>query len=254
MRLRTRMLLAFGIVVLVPLALLAFGFRYEMTRRLTEDYQARVAAVADVIQEDLQRDSADIAARLTSVKTELLNDNDSRFRQAVAGAELYRTYLLDYAGSAMSVTGLSMLQIQDEDGRIISSGHFRNEHGRVETGLAEAVATTLKTAPGGVALVKTRLPDGDELLALVHSESFELGGRSFTLIGGTAVDESFLSRLARDRAIVVSLSYPGGGLSSAKVQGSAPIQAAGTEDVAVDGLDVPLIRIGLEGLPEVATA
>ena len=80
MRLRTRMLLAFGIVVLVPLALLAFGFRYEMTRRLTEDYQARVAAVADVIQEDLQRDSADIAARLTSVKTELLNDNDSRFR------------------------------------------------------------------------------------------------------------------------------------------------------------------------------
>ena len=35
----------------------------------------------------------------------------------------------------MRLTGLSMLQIEDEDGRIVSSGHFRNEYGRVEAGL-----------------------------------------------------------------------------------------------------------------------
>ena len=253
MRLRTRMLLAFGIVVLVPLALLAFGFRKEMTRRLTVDYEARVATVAEVIREDLQRDSADIHARLTSLKTEILNDNENKFRQAVGGAELYRNYLLDYAGSAMSVTGLSMLQIADEDGRIISSGHFRNEHGRVETGLAEALATTLSKSPGGVALYKTRLSEG-EVLSLVRSEPFQIGGRSFTLIGGSAFDESFLSRLARDRAIGVSLSYADGALSTAKVQGSVPTLDAAAGDVAVRDLEIPLIRIGPEGLPEVVAA
>src|SRR5436190_1649516 len=99
MRLRTRMLLSFGLVLLVPLALLAFGLRYEMTRRLSEDYQVRVHTVVAVIKEDLQRESADISVRLSSLKVALLNDN--RFRRAAGGDESERNYLLDYAGSAM---------------------------------------------------------------------------------------------------------------------------------------------------------
>ena len=70
------------------------------------------------------------------------SSNDNRFRlAAVAGVESEREYLLDYAGTAMRLTGLSMLQIQDGDGRIISSGHFRNEHGRIESGLAAALSS-----------------------------------------------------------------------------------------------------------------
>src|SRR5882724_11516810 len=126
MLLRTRVLLSFGVVVLIPLALLAFGLRHEITNRLTEEYQARVDSVVAIIQEDLQYDSADISARLASLKTEILDDN--RFRKAtVGGDESERNYLLNYAESAMRLTGLSMLQIEDEDGQIISSGHFRNE-------------------------------------------------------------------------------------------------------------------------------
>ena len=45
MSLRTRMLLAFGVMVLIPLALLAIGLRQEMTRRLSEEYQVRVDRV-----------------------------------------------------------------------------------------------------------------------------------------------------------------------------------------------------------------
>src|SRR5690606_29005613 len=105
--------------------------------------------------------------------------------------------------------GFSMLQILDGDGRIISSGHFRNEHGRLAPGLAEAVA-----APGvGVVLLPTRTPDG-EFLSLVRGEPFRVSGRDFTIVGGVLVDPAFLRRLARDRELVVSLTYPGGGLSS----------------------------------------
>src|SRR4029079_3910738 len=101
--------------------------------------------------------------------------NDNRFLLAtVAGAESEREYLLDYAGTAMRLTGLSMLQIQDGDDRIVSSGHFRKEHCRVESGLASALLGT-----PGVALVATRGAERD-FLALARAVSFRIGGRTFT--------------------------------------------------------------------------
>jgi signal transduction histidine kinase len=245
MMLRTRMLLAFGIVVLIPLALLAFGLRHEMTRRLTEEYRARVASVGAVIQEDLQRQSSDVGVRLASLKTAVLNDN--RFRAAaVGGVESERTYLIDYAESAMNLTGLGMLQIEDEDGRTVSSGQFRNEHGRVETGLTEALAAVLKRGPKSIALMKTRSPAG-EFLSLVRSETVPLGGRTFTLIGGDAVDETLLASLARDPSIVVSVTYPGGGTSSAR-------RSASADDVEKQEFEIPLIEVGTEPPFEVVSA
>src|SRR5437867_6693312 len=150
MSLRTRMLLAFGVAVMIPLAVLAFGLRQEMIKRISEEYQIRVDTVVEVIRENLQRESVGISDRLASLKSALVNDN--RFRlAAVAGVESERLYLLEYAGSAMRLTGLSMLQIQDDEGRIISSGHFRNEHGRLEPAMRKVLADV----HGGVALLTT---------------------------------------------------------------------------------------------------
>jgi len=175
MSLRTRLLLAFAAVVLIPIALLAFGLRQEMTRRLSEEYQVRVDRVVEVIGEDLARESASISDRLASLESAILTDN--RFRlAAVGGVESERDYLLDYAGTAMRLTGLSMLQILDGDDRIISSGHFRNEHGRAEPGLASALQRA-----GGVAFVTTRGAER-EFLALARAESFVIAGDS----GGAA--------------------------------------------------------------------
>jgi signal transduction histidine kinase len=142
----------------------------------------------------------------------------------------------------MRLTGLSMLQIQDGDGQILSSGHFRNEHGRSEPGLAAALGSA-----GDVAFVATRGPERD-FPALARARTFLLSGRSFTIVGGVAVDEAFLARLARDRAIIVSLSYPGGQLSTAHAKPAA------TDDSAVGELHVPLIRDGAAGPPEIVQA
>jgi len=241
MSLRTRLLLAFAAVVVIPVALLAFGLRQEMNRRLSEEYQLRVDRVVAVIREDLAHESAGIADRLASLERELLNDN--RFRgAAVAGLESDREYLLDYAGRAMRLTGLSMLQIQDSDGHILTSGHFRNEHGRSEPGLAAALGTA-----GDVALVAARSPER-EFPALARARTFLLSGRSFTIVGGVAVDEAFLARLARDRAIIVSLQYPGGELSTARPK------LLTTDDSAVGELHVALIRSAPEGPSETMLA
>ena len=246
MTLRTRMLIAFGVVVLIPLALLALGLRHEVTRRLTDEYNVRVASIGAIIQEDLERQSSDIGARIASLKTAILKDNSFR-AAAVGGVESERNYLIDYAESAMSLAGLTMLQIEDDDGRIVSSGHFRNEHGRADPGLAEALSTALQRGPNGIALMTTRSPAG-EFLSLVRSETLQLGGRTFTIIGGDAVDKSLLVNLARDRAIVVSLSYPGGGISSS----SQPESAA--DAAATKKFEIPYIRVGPEPPFEVVTA
>lgn len=226
MSLRTRLILASAAIVLIPIAILAFGLRQDMARRLSQEYQLRVDRAVEVIRQDLARASATIGDRLASLERALVADN--RFRLAtVAGLESEREYLLEYAGTAMRLTGLSMLQIQDDEERIISSGHFRNEHGRLESGLASALSRA-----GNTVLITTRGAAG-EFLTLARVEQFHIGGRSFTIVGGLAVDDAFLARLARDGAIVVTLEYPGGKLST----GGAP-----PADVAVGELRVPLIR------------
>ena len=123
MSLRTRILLAFAAIVLIPIALLAFGVRQEMTRRLSDEYQARVNTVVEVIREDLSLEGAGISARLASLENALLND--AQFRLAITGLETAQAYLSNYARTAMGLTGLSLLQIQDGEGRILSSGPER---------------------------------------------------------------------------------------------------------------------------------
>src|SRR2546426_3575120 len=178
MTLRARILLGFGVVVLVPLLVFGLRVRTEMANRLTAEYERRVAALVAVIRADLEQQSAGIASRLAALTGAMAADN--RFRiAALQGGD--RAYLLDYAGNAMHLAGLSMLQIQDDQGRVVSSGHFRNEYDRLEP----AQPRLLAAAPGGMALVRARTPEAP-FLALARLDSLRLGGRRFTLIGGVA--------------------------------------------------------------------
>ena len=225
MSFRARVLAGFGVVVLVPLVVFGVRVRADMADRLTAEYQRRVASLAAVIRADLSRDSAGIAARLDALKEAIAMDNKFR-RAALEGVE--RAYLLDYAGSAMRFTGLSMLLIQDDQGRIISSGHFRNEYDRLEPDLPRLLAV----APGGMALVEARTAEA-ALLALARVDSLRLGGRRFTLVGGVAVDSSFLARLAPDSELTVSPALP-----------SDTLVRVDTAAHVVSALAVPFVALG----------
>lgn len=199
MSFRGRLLLGFGAVALVPLIVFGLRVRGAMADRLTAAYQQRVAALVAVIRADLDRQSAAIASRLDALTSAIAVD--AAFRVAARqGGE--RTYLLDYAGNAMHLAGLQMLQIQDEQGRIVSSGHFRNEYDRSEPELPRLLA-----AAGGTALVWARTPQA-RFLALARLDSVQVGGHRFTVVGGVAVDSSFLARLAPDSELAVTLALP----------------------------------------------
>ncbi|HEU4680382.1 MAG TPA: ATP-binding protein [Gemmatimonadales bacterium] len=202
MSFRTRLFLGIIVAVLLPLGALAFGVRREMDRRLTAEYEGRVGTVAEIIEDELHKESATVAARLKELASGLARDN--RFRLSVLqGDAPSRRYLLDYAGEAMRLSGLFMLQIQDSAGRILSSGHFRNEFDQRQPELPR-----LLTATGGtVALVRTRTPESP-LLALARVDSFSVGGRRFSIVGGLPAEARLLGGLARQGDLSLALVHP----------------------------------------------
>ncbi|HMA42748.1 MAG TPA: HAMP domain-containing sensor histidine kinase [Gemmatimonadales bacterium] len=203
MTFRTRILIATAPVVLVPLVVFGLGVRRAVRQRLAATYQARVAGLVDAIGQDLARQGNALAARLSQLRGAAAADN--RLRLAMVQRDTaQRAYALDYAGTAMRLAGLDMLQIQDDSGRIVSSGHFRNEFDRVERGLPAVLAA----APNGNALVLARTAEGP-FVALARMDSIPIGDRRFAIVGGIAVDSGFLARLARDSATHVRLVLPG---------------------------------------------
>ena len=204
MTFRSRLLVAFLVAVLVPMIALALFVRREMTNRITTQYERRVDTQIAVIEDDLAQARGEIATSIAALRETIVDDNRFR-RAAVEGAQSERVYLLDYATGAMELAGLSMLQIHDAEGRIISSGHFRNEYDRLEPQLPRLLAST----PDGTAVVQARAPDAS-FLALAGVDSFSLGGRRFMIVAGHRIERRFLRRLERENELTVELVYPGG--------------------------------------------
>ncbi|HXI65822.1 MAG TPA: ATP-binding protein [Gemmatimonadales bacterium] len=232
MTFRARLLVGFGAVVLVPLVIFGLRVRAVMANRLTTAYQQRVASLVAVIRADLDRQSTGIGTRLDALRDAASADN--RFRTAVLqGGGGERTYLLDYAGNAMRLAGLAMLQIQDDDGRIVSSGHFRNEYDRLEPDLPRLLA-----AAGGTALARARTAEAP-FLALARLDSLRLGGRRFTLVGGIAVDSSFLARLTPDSELTIAVVIPPDSVSQGEP--AAQVLSTLTRPFVVEGDSAHLV-------------
>lgn len=245
MSFRARLVAGVTVAALVPLVVFALGIRQAVEQQLTAQFQRRVDGLAALIEADLERERARLGSRLAGLIAAAQEDN--RLRAAVARASADdRVYLLDYAGAAMRLAGLDLLQIQDETGRILSSGHFRNEYDRRDP----AVPRLLLDAPRGAVLMRARGPDGP-FLALARADTFRLGGRRLALVGGIGVARDLLARLAPDDELTVALSYPGGALSS-RADTVAPGRGVPPGDRVVRALTLPYVDVagGVERLAE----
>jgi signal transduction histidine kinase len=221
---RTRLFLALALAGVIPLGLLALGIRREVDRRLTAEYRGRVDGAVRNVRSDLARESAAIQGRLGAFAAQLAADN--RFRQAVVDSDpAARRWTLDWGRSAIKQAGLAVLQLQDSSGRILSSGHFREEYDRVRPELPRF----LSRSGGWPALAEMRTAEGT-ILALMRSDSFTVAGRRFTLVGGVAAEGRFLGPLPGDSGFALRL-----------VQGdTAGAEAANT---VVAELPIPLLPL-----------
>ncbi len=235
MSFRSRLFLAFLLVLLVPLAVLAFGVRREMERRLTAEYRERVRSLAGVVQLDLAGESERLGHRLGALGGHLADDN--RFRSAALQEDpAARGWLLDWAGEAQRLTGLDFLWLLDGGGRILSSGHFRNEFDRVEPVLPRLLA-----APDSIALLRARTAER-ELLLVARVDSFRVGGRPYSLVGGVTLDPAALAPAAQAHGLAVEIALPDGV--------RAPLESLRV----ADAFAVPVIDAREAGRPASGTA
>lgn len=255
MSFRARLFVASTLAVLVPLAVLALGVRREMDRRLGDESRRRVSAAVERLTGELALERERIAARLDALARALVADN--RFRLGLQGESASRAYVLDWAGEAMRLSGLSLLQLQDSAGRIVSSGHFRNEYDEVRRELPRFLA---EVGPSP-ALVQVRTAEAP-LLALAAAEPVTVAGRPLTLVGGIAAEERFLRRLDPDPDLAVALATPGAPAAS-DVVGTLALPyldlAAGAADsarlvVTQSGATLAALRQGLNTWALVALA
>ena len=226
MTFRARLLMAITIGALVPLALV-FGFvRRDVARRITSMYDRRLADERIAVHEAIAQESATIDSRLRTLIQGL--ESDDRFRVGAVRREVSeRPYVLDYAARAMRLTGLSMLQVQDETGRILSSGHFAREYDRMD----DAVVRQLANAGTTGAITRARTPEGP-FVVLARVDSFAVMGKRFYLVGGTAIDSLFLARFRRGDSVSVSLVF-GDATADTSASNTVPLPFADPEGPAV---------------------
>ena len=248
MSFRARLLLASLPLALVPLALFSVGARRDVTRRLEAEYADRVVALADVIGAEIQREAERISLRLERLAEGMGADTRLRLALLDAGAvdaEL-RAYLLDYASRSMPVAGLDLLRIQRSDGQVLSSGHFRNEYGALDLALADALARSAERP----VLVEVPTPSGS-MTALTRAVPLRVGPETFTVVGGTSVDDSFLARLEGGTGLEVALDR-GSRIASAGAAAGQGVEAPGQPPVLAPQLVrevvVPFVSSGSESV------
>ena len=213
MKLRGQILLASLLLTVLPLVVVMQVVRQGVASRLSEVDTRRVEDQIRLTSEDLDRQARSLATRLDALAAALGEDN--RFRLAAQGLrDDLREYLVDYAPRTMSLMNLELLLIQDQDGRVLSSGHQRGAFGTQDPLLPRLVANLQQNQGAeGRVLLPASSPRGP-FLSLVRTTSIELGGRIYRLTGGLALDEGHLRTLGRDDDLAVLLVWPDGLLAS----------------------------------------
>ena len=200
MSFRTRLLIGVALAAIIPLLLMLYGVHREMTSRLSSQADTQVAGAVASVHSRLEQQGRTTQERLRGMALELVGDN--RFRLAeLVGDSAARAWLLDWAPQVMRSSGFTMLQLQDSTGRVITSGHFRNQFDQ----LAPVAMSLLGT--GASAVLRAATPDST-VLALAGVDSFRVADRLFLLTGGRSIDSVELAALGTN-GVTTRLVLPG---------------------------------------------
>lgn len=209
MNFRTRVLVTFLPLALLPLMIFAWFARSEVAERIRQQSDELESRLTSNVVVEFDRQSESIAVSLSRLADVIRDDNRFRIGIGAAPGSVEKRYVLDFAERAMELANLSVLQIQNADGRILSSGHFRNEFDRLDRRLPEL----LSTLGGKSALGQMRTPE-TPLVALLRVDSINIAGQSFWLVGGKSIGKELLATLAPASDVSISIAYAGGSITN----------------------------------------
>lgn len=206
--LATKFALTFASLFLVTMLGVIFSVRESVISQFTTQYENTVAYSLQSIQVELFNRHERIKQQLVHLAEKIAGDNDFRLRILVRRDKL-DPFVLDYARSYMSTMGLQVLEITNQQGVVLSSGHNRNSFGKKVEGLIEQ----LQSNPNRFTL--SLFEDMQRKFAcLTALKEVNIGQQLFYLIGGIELDPAFLDELKVDENQFVLVQLPDSLLSS----------------------------------------
>ncbi len=233
MKLRGQILLGVLLITIIPLALVMQWTRLGVTSRFTELDTRRVEDQMLLTRADLETRSQNLESMLTALASNISSDN--QFRLAIGStigpapvnpSPHLDPYLVDFAPRHMSLMNLDFLLVQDHEGKVISSGHFRHSIGQVDL----ALPRLLGQVKGGQALIPARSATAS-FLVLARTNRVSLGGQVFHLTGGLSLESNDLRDLSHDDDLDVVVAWNEGLLTTSEDLGRELSAARQTEEI-----------------------
>ncbi len=201
--LATKFALTYAALFLGVMLLLAVTIRHTVSEQFNRQYRETVDKSLANIQAALAARSELIRKQVQGFAEILREDREFRYRVLFEPNFRLDGYILDYAPSFMPTMGLDVLEIIDEAGKVVSSGHARQSFGRDVQSLVRY--HEMSTVP---ALLANFSAQSGEMTCLTVLDSVQFGAKKFRLLAGAAINEGFLEQLRQNDDEILLLILP----------------------------------------------
>jgi signal transduction histidine kinase len=206
--LSTKFALTFAPLFLIVMLLTMYAVHRTVTLQFTDRYESDLQMSIDLVKRELRSRQQLIQRQLRQLGLRMQEDHEFRLRTNVL-QDLHHPYIVDYAPTYMATMGLQALEITDERGMILSSGQYRSAFGGNALGLLQ----NIKDVDHDFVFALFDHPDG-YLLCLTAAETFRIGNRTYTVLGGIEVHDQFMAGLETNPRNVMLFRTPPRSFSS----------------------------------------
>src|SRR5919197_1306931 len=197
MRLRSRLILAFGAIAVVPLLIAGPLALRDLRRTLSAELDARTAASTAAARAAVERTSDDVGRAMEELAQSVALEEFAREVHAGGSPRLAAERL-------MRGRGLTVLSLFDDQGRTLSSGHIPARIGDPDESLF-SIARQGGQEPVP-ALVEIRDESGlRKAPALVTARAMDYGTLRIHAVGGVLLDQRLAAHLAEITRAQVTL-------------------------------------------------
>jgi two-component system nitrogen regulation sensor histidine kinase NtrY len=195
LRVRGRLALAFVLVAVPPLLLLALAVNTLLTRRFHAEVEARLDAVVETVRAEVEKRRVQADERIRLIA-----------QRELAGVEMGEDGGLRAADTLAQTHDLPLLEVLDAQGRVLTSHHWLAGVGLPDRDRSFAGDEALR-----VETVAEGYGSG-EALALAPARASQWQGAPVVVRGGFVLDEAFVAGLSSVMGVQVALRDQGRGV------------------------------------------
>lgn len=174
------------------------------TERFTKQYQSRIDSSLQAIDQELAIRHSVMLNQLQQFSEKIRESVEFRVETAIK-QNYHHPLVIQFASNFMSIMGFGALEVTNDKGMVISSGH------RVSTIGADLsnLIGKLQASRDEPAFVNFERPGIDSLFCLAGLDSVTYSNQKYYIIGGFEISNDFMKGLQGDASQVVAILPPG---------------------------------------------